>query len=151
MTIERYVVADELNPISAKAPDKFSPFALLDYIKQAKYSIPPCFDFRKTCKASGETVYRWADEEQLGSNETTVIGSTDEINREAQDITKKEIDYSLKTKSEQALLAHAWSKSGMTADEIIERLYKKEYESGCVEKESLKRKLRRLKEGFPQQ
>lgn len=64
---------------------------------------------------------------------------------------KNEIDYSIKPKSEQAYLAHEWSKTGMTAEDIIKRLYKKDYESGNVKLESLKRNLRRLKEAYPQQ
>lgn len=69
--IERDVKVGKLPSFSPDVPEGFNPFLLLDYLRQqAEYSIPPYFDFVKTVNDSGETDYRWADDEVKKTKET---------------------------------------------------------------------------------
>ncbi len=70
------MIERNVRPISTDRPDRFDPFVLLDCIKQAGLTIPPYFDFIKTAKASGETVYHWADDEQTGTDTEQVATNT---------------------------------------------------------------------------
>jgi len=101
-----------------------------------------------------EEMKSWLDEQPDSGNESLSNCSKkpDKQPKETKNAaTTNDIDYSLKARSEQAYLAHEWAKSGMTAENIIKRLFKRDYKNGIVKTESLERRLRRLKNDFPQQ
>ncbi|MBT4199404.1 hypothetical protein [Desulfobacula sp.] len=137
----------------------FSSFVLLDNWKKAGLDISPLFDFTKKTSESGDVEYSWVDsdaeetstEELCKKNfiqndmENTNIAKSASSTESTAPKIEKPIDYSLKTKNEQAELVRRWKEEKKTRREIAILLFKKEYENGYIKIETLMKRVDRLK------
>jgi len=135
-----------------------TPFEFLEFIKEKElFEIPPALEFVKKISESGDVQCFWASgDKKVGSTEkksnqktednigTPPVGSVSSTESTAPKI-EKAIDYSLKTKSEQAELAKRWKEEKKTRREIAKLLYKKEFEAGWPLRAALMKRVDRLK------
>ena len=73
-------------------------------------------------------------------NEFSEFNNSNKFNR---------IDWSNRTRREQAVLANSWKAEGLSNRQIAERLFKDKWEAGLVKKDSLIRRVKRLRTDFP--